>query len=134
MAVLSTLDRCAELLRNCGISFEKCSLKQVWQLFSTNLPNLWFSAHFPCLHSSNLRQPFKSHHCKFNNLPQYCTSQATYLGRLFRLIKTLGQLVAVWLCYLRLTNVQSCSTTWILKKSKKKEQSSTLLFIKIKKC
>jgi hypothetical protein len=33
------------------------------------------------------------------------------LGRLFRLIKTLGQLVAVWQCYLRLTNVQSCYAT-----------------------
>jgi len=62
VAVLSALGKCAELLCNFGISFEKCSLKQVWQLFSTNLPNLWFSAHFPYLHCSNLRQPFKSHY------------------------------------------------------------------------
>lgn len=62
VAVLSALGKCAELLCNFGISFEKCSLKQVWQLFSTNLPNLWFSAHFPCLHCSNLQQPFKSHY------------------------------------------------------------------------
>ena len=36
------------------------------------------------------------------------TAQATYSGRLFRLIKELGQLVAVWQCYLRLLNVHSC--------------------------
>ena len=45
MAVLSARDKCAELLCNFGISFEKGLLKQVWPPFSTNLPNLWFSAH-----------------------------------------------------------------------------------------
>ena len=39
------------------------------------------------------------------------TSQATCSGRLFRLIKALGQLVAVWQCCLRLSNVQSCCAT-----------------------
>ncbi|MBQ7342173.1 MAG: hypothetical protein IJW42_02825 [Alistipes sp.] len=40
MAVLSALGECAELLRNLGISFEEWLLKQVWQLFSTALPDL----------------------------------------------------------------------------------------------
>ena len=43
VAVLSALVEYAELLRNFGISFEKYLLKQVWHLFSTNLPNLRFS-------------------------------------------------------------------------------------------
>ena len=38
--------------RNCGISFEKYLLKQVWQLFSTNLPNLRFLCTFSSLRSA----------------------------------------------------------------------------------
>ena len=63
VAELSALVECAELLRNFGISFEKYLLKQVWHLFSINLPNLRFSAHFPCLLCSNLLRPFDSQWC-----------------------------------------------------------------------
>ncbi|MBQ3260960.1 MAG: hypothetical protein IJA66_07680, partial [Alistipes sp.] len=40
VAVLSALGECAALLRNLGTSIEKCLLKQVWQPFSTALPDL----------------------------------------------------------------------------------------------
>ena len=49
VAVWSALVDCAELLRNFGISFEKYLLKQVWHLFSTNLPNLRFFCTFSSL-------------------------------------------------------------------------------------
>ena len=49
VVVLSALVECAELLRNFGTSFEKYLLKQVWRLFSINLPNLRFFCTF--LHS-----------------------------------------------------------------------------------
>ncbi len=38
-----------ELPCNFGISFEKCLLKQVWQLCSTNIPNLRFFRPFSSL-------------------------------------------------------------------------------------
>ena len=43
---------------------------------------------------SRLLPPFEIYDCKIDNLPRYCTSQATCSGRLFRLIKGLAQLVA----------------------------------------
>ena len=46
---LSNVQYC---LRNYGISFEKYLLKQVWQLFSTNLPNLRFFCTFSTLRSA----------------------------------------------------------------------------------
>jgi len=46
VVVLSALVECAELLRNFGTSFEKYLLKQVWHLFSINLPNLRFFCTF----------------------------------------------------------------------------------------
>ena len=52
-----------------------------------------FSAHSLCLHCSNLRQPFEPI-LLFDNLVRCRTAQATFSGRLFRLIKVLGQLVA----------------------------------------
>ncbi len=58
-AELSPLEKCAELLCNSGISFEKHLLKQVWHLFSTNLPNLRFSAHSRSSLCSRLRPPFE---------------------------------------------------------------------------
>ena len=49
--------------------------------------------------------------CWFESLARCGTLQATYSGRLFRLIKELVQSVSVWQYCLRLSNVQSCCTT-----------------------
>ena len=71
-----------------------------------------FSAYSLCLHCSNLRQPFEPL-LLFDSLVRCRTAQATFSGRLFRLIKELGQLVAprqtylwaVGVCY---TNLRIC--------------------------
>ena len=54
-----------------------------------------YSAHSPCLHCSNLRQPFESFHL-FDSPARCGTVQATYLGRLFRLIKGLARPMVPW--------------------------------------
>ena len=75
-----------------------------------SIPTIFDCNNLPSV-CSRLLPPFEIYDCKFDNLPRCRTEQATHSGRLFRLIKGLGRLVAVWQCCLRLANVQRCYAT-----------------------